>query len=1027
MLAGYLRKISDLTARGDAREESYYSSVEKIFSDYISLRDLKASVTTLPKKTEAGNPDFRIWDGNFRITGYVEAKLPSANLEQTETTEQLKRYLGTFPNLILTNFYEFRLYRNGTLIDSVSVGEPFLPEKLDLVPPARNEDGFFSLLEKFFAFSLPAVSSAEELSVQLALRTKFLRDEVIKRELEDSGNGKSNPIHVFFKLFDDYLIKDLSKEQFADLYSQTVTYGLFAARIRMAGNFNRKLAYANIPPTIGILKDLFRFISLGDLPRQMEWIIDDIAEVISVVNVKRILNDYFRQGKGNDPIVHFYETFLAEYDPKTREQRGVYYTPEPVVSYIVRSVNLLLTDKFGKADGFADASVTVLDPAAGTLTFLAKAAEEAVREFTDKYGEGGRKDFIKERILKNYHAFEIMMAPYAIGHLKMSILLEKFGYKLADKDRFKLYLTNTLEHETIKQTDIPGISSLAEESSLAGEVKRNQPVLAILGNPPYSGHSANKGEWIKDLVKEKYHFVDGRPLGEKNPKWLQDDYVKFIRFAQWKIDQAGEGVLGFITNHGYLDNPTFRGMRQSLMKTFNEIYILNLHGNSLKREKCPDGSKDENVFDIQQGTGIAFFVKKKNAKGNSVFHSELWGIRNAKYKWLEKNDIKTTEWDKLKPKSGFYLFKPQDGEEISESYEKHRSITEIFPVNSVGIVTARDRLVVHHDREELKRRFEMFCDEKQQDEIVRQAFKLKDTNAWKLNSARRILRSNEKWQESILPIIYRPFDRQWIVYSDYVVERTRKATMQNMLNENLSLIFCRQVKTSPNYCHCFVADCIFESCLISNRTSEIGYGFPLYLYPEGIFDGNTDRKPNIEDGFYESLGNLYGCEPTPEQIFYYVYAVLYSNVYREKYAEFLKMDFPRIPFVKDKTVFFKMEKLGKELTDLHLLKLDYLNKPKVKFEGKGQRTVEKVRYDKGKVFINEKCHFKGISSEMWEYMIGGYQVCSKWLKDRKGRGLSVDEIVTYCKLATAIEKTVWLQKKIDKNYREIESNMFIDL
>jgi len=631
MLKPYLKKIYEFASQGDAREESYYSILEALLNDYKDSVGRKNNhITTLPKKTEAGNPDFRIWDGKQHIAGYIEAKAPTVqDLDEIEETEQLKRYLHTFPNLILTNFFEFRLYRSGSLIDKVSIARPFVVHKLKTVPPVEKESDFLNLLDKFFSFSFPKVYDAKTLALELAKRTRFLRDEVVAQELkEEEENTTKGIVSGFYEAFKQYLISGLTKEDFADLYSQTITYGLFAARMRSENSFNRKLAYDMIPETIGILRDVFEFVSLGKIPKQMEWIIDDISEVLALTDVKNILHQYFHEGKGKDPIVHFYETFLAEYDPKAREKRGVYYTPEPVVSYIVRSLHEILKENFNRADGFASDTVTVLDPAAGTLTFLAEASKLAVEEFVSKYGEGGKENFVKEHILKNFYAFELMMAPYAVGHLKMSFLLEELGYKLQKDDRFKLYLTNTLEMEELAQTELPGMASLSEESHLAGKVKKETPILVILGNPPYSGHSANVSEkyivemkdgrerrkkiktWIGNLIDD-YKFVDGKPLGEKNPKWLQDDYVKFIRFAQWKIEQAGEGVLGFITNHSYLDNPTFRGMRQSLINSFDEIYILDLHGNSLKKEKCPDGSKDENVFDIQQGVAIVLLIKRK--------------------------------------------------------------------------------------------------------------------------------------------------------------------------------------------------------------------------------------------------------------------------------------------------------------------------------------------------------------------------------------------------------------------------------
>ncbi len=605
MTKNYLSNLFNAYKKGDAREESYYKHLADFITAFSeSKRKKKIDVTILPKKTEAGNPDFRIWDGRQKIIGYIEAKDLGVDLDRIEVSEQLVRYLSTFPNVILTNFTEFRLYRNGERIEKISIARPFVIKKLSTVPPLENEDKLFELLERFLDFSLPKTYTAKTLAVELAKRTKFLKDEIVSEELKLGTES----IHGFYDAFKEFLIAGISEDEFADLYSQTITYGLFAARLRAEKEFNRKLAFSYIPKSIGILRDVFKFISLEDLPLQMEIIIDDIAEVLNVADVKKILDQYYHEGKGSDPVLHFYETFLSVYDPKTREKRGVYYTPEPVVSFIVRSLHKILKDKFNIAEGLAAKNVNLLDPAGGTLSFLAKAIETAVEEFESKYGRGAVKTFLKEQILQNYYAFELMMAPYAIGHMKMSFLLEELGYRMEDDERVKYYLTNTLEMKELDESKFPGMSSLSHENHEAGKVKKQVPILVILGNPPYSGHSSNKGGWISAVIKE-YYQVDGKPLGEKNPKWLQDDYVKFIRFSQWKIDQAGEGVLGFITNHSYLDNPTFRGMRQSLMNSFDEIYILDLHGNSLKKEKAPDGSKDENVFDIQQGVAICFMIK----------------------------------------------------------------------------------------------------------------------------------------------------------------------------------------------------------------------------------------------------------------------------------------------------------------------------------------------------------------------------------------------------------------------------------
>lgn len=593
MLNEYLKKITEASIYGDDREESFYSILKNLLQTYCSSTGKdNVHIRINPKKTEAGNPDFRVWDGRQHITGYIEAKHHSIdNLDKIEDSEQLKRYLSTFPNLILTNFLEFRLYRNKELIDKVLICRPLIIHKVKTAPPAENIEQLMILFDKFFSFSRPLLYDAEGLAVELASRTRFMRDEVISQELKErEKSGKSYSINGFYEIFKDYLISGLSENDFADLYAQTITYGLFAARMRCQNGFNRKLAYDYIPRTIGILRDIFKYISLEDIPEQMEWILDDISEVLAVTDITNIL-------KGKDPLMHFYEPFLSAYDPEEKKRRGVFYTPAPVVSYIVRSLNIILKETFGKSDGFASKDVTVLDPAAGTLTFLAETARLAVGQYISKWGDGGKNDFIKRHILEHFYGFELMMAPYAVGHLNMSFMLESLGYILKDNDRVKLFLTNTLEMEELAETKLPFMASLSRESHAAGEIESKQPILVILGNPPYLGHSSNIGKRIKDEIKA-YNKVDGKPLNEKNPKWLQDDYVKFIRFAEWKIVQAGEGILGFITNHSYLDNPTFRGMRRSLMNSFDDLYVLDLHGNSRKKEKSPDSSKDENVFNI---------------------------------------------------------------------------------------------------------------------------------------------------------------------------------------------------------------------------------------------------------------------------------------------------------------------------------------------------------------------------------------------------------------------------------------------
>jgi len=1024
VLKEYLQRIFDVGKAGDAREESFYSSLEGLLRSFAkSTGKTKAQVTTLPKKTEAGNPDFRIWDGKQHIVGYIEAKKPEENLDHVQNSEQLKRYRHTFPNLILTNFFEFRLYRNGQPVDTVQIGRPFIVHKLKTVPPVEKEKEFLNLLEQFFAFSLPRTYSAKSLAVELAKRTRFLRDEVIAEELREESERGSGRILSFYEAFQKYLIGSLTKEQFADLYAQTITYGLFAARTRAENGFNRKQAFHNIPPTIGILRDVFQFISLGDLPPQMEWIVDDIAEVLAVADVKGILQQRTRR----DPIVHFYEPFLAEYDPKERERRGVYYTPEPVVSYIVRSLHRILKEVFGRADGFASSSARVLDPAAGTCTFPAEAARMAMTEGTEKYGAGAKKGLIRDHILKNFYAFELMMAPYAVGHLKIGLLLEELGHRLGRDERFQLYLTNTLEMEELEQTSFPGMASLAEESHLAGKVKKETPILVILGNPPYSGHSANIGPWISDTIRT-YYQVDGKPLGERNPKWLQDDYVKFIRFAQWKIEQAGEGVLGFITNHSYLDNPTFRGMRQSLMQGFEQIYVLNLHGNSLKKERCPDGSEDKNVFDIRQGVAIGLFIRKPGLK-RKVCHADVWGLRDDKYGWLEDHDVARTDWTQIHPKSPLYFFIPRD-ETLLSRYEKYPKVTEIFPLNGVGMTTARDDFVIGFERPTLLNRIRRFRHSKYDDEDLHQFFSIRKKKGWSIRKAWKMLQqvSDDELEKYIFPVLYRPFDVRWIFYHDSVVWRTVKRIMAHMLRENLGLIVPRRVEVAGGWQHALITKLPIEHVTVSLKT--IDYLFPLYLCSDvngknllGL-PHESVAEPNLDPSLLHSLKGAYDRKPTPEEILFYIYAVLYAPGYRTKYTELLKTDFPRVPFTRDRKLFAELGRLGKRLGDLHLLKSIDLDPLVARFQGAGDNKVEKQRYQEkaNRVYVNTTQYFEGVEPQVWEYQIGGYQVLDKWLKDRKGRSLDLEEIRGYCHIATAIDRTIKIQNEIDALYGGVEED-----
>lgn len=1034
-LVTYLNDLQKIINRGDAREESFYHCLKDMIEAYAKLSKIsKCEVGILPKTTEAGNPDFRVWDGKAHITGYIEAKKPETyNLDPIAVSEQLKRYLATFHNLILTNFYEFRLYQHGIFVDSVTIASPINATQMHITPPASHVNELATFLYRYFSFSLPAITDPKSLANALAKRTRFLRDEIITIELaEEEMQGKKVLLN-FYESFKKLLINNLTKEQFADLYAQTLTYGIFAARTRSEGEFNRELIYKYIPGTLGILKSIFRFISLEEPPKALAVLIDDIADILFNTDIQKILHRFYTEGKGRDPIVHFYETFLSEYDPKLREKRGVYYTPEPVVRYIVRSIHLLLKSHFSKEDGLASEDVTILDPAAGTLTFPAEAIKVAIDEHKGKYGSGSIHNLINHHILPHFYAIELMMAPYTVGHLKISYLLAEHGYEPSEDERFKLYLSNTLEPDIPLQTELPISHDISEECALANKVKHQDPILVIMGNPPYSGASENSNAWTESLLKtdldgaQSYYTVDGKPLNEKNPKWLQDDYVKFLRFAQWKIHKAGKGIVGMITNHGYLDNPTFRGMRQSLMHTFDEIYVLDLHGNTKKKETSPDGSKDENVFDIQQGTAIILMVKvwslaeatigRNGVRPYGVHHHELFGLRQIKYDWLDINQFQAKTYQELSPGSPFYLFRPEATG--NEHYLQWKSLPEIFPVNSVGIVTARDGLTIQDTPNRVRKTIHHFaCLDP---ETARTAFNLgNDAQDWKVEFAQKDLKDSGLSDAKIVPILYRPFDVRYTYYTGKSRGfhcRTRNEVMRHMLEENAAISVVRQVKTGAQWLHAFVCDSIVDHCIISNRTSEISYVFPLYIYPDDHKDDiftSSEREYNIAPDLLDVFSSQWS-QFQPEQLFYYVYAILHSNQYRERFEQYLRMDFPRIPFTDDYELFSQLAGYGKKLADIHLLKSPRLSSLIARYQGSGSNDmVESIKYDEhnGTVQINPDKHFEGITLELWNYHIGGYQVLHKYLKDRKGK--SIADPIHYCRMVTALAISIDFQAQIDQ-------------
>ncbi|MCY4107200.1 MAG: N-6 DNA methylase [Chloroflexi bacterium] len=770
-ILAYYRKIEATVNSGSATELSYRSALEELLREF----DPAISVINEPKQQEFGAPDIVIQREGMPL-GYIECKDLHVNLAEAAQSEQLGRYRKACDNLILTNYLEFRWFRGSEWQESLSFAT-FREGRLHNRYHRNAKLRFF--LERFLRSSPQDIRSPDELGQVMATLTREIAHQI--HAILDEPQRKT----FLWKHKHDLeqeLLPALSNAAFADMYAQTIAYALFAARMELeqlpAAEFTTGTVFTHMPSTNPFLHREFGHI-LQYLERDVKWAVDQLTTRLGHTQISEVMRD-FRSGTAQrDAVVHFYEDFLATHDPALREQRGVYFTPEPVVGYIVRSVDALLRSHFGRRDGLADRYVHILDPAAGTGSFLLRVLEQIYETMASQRGTW--PDYVRRQVLPRLYGFELLMAPYTLAHMRLALYLKKTNFQLGEDDRLGIYLTNTLDPGRKVQQEMWD-DYIATEAQAAAAVKNEKPIMVVLGNPPYSGHSANKGAWIRELLRD-YFQVDGAPLGERNPKMLQDDYVKFIRFGQHQIERNGEGILAFITNHGWLDNPTFRGMRQSLQNSFSAIYVLDIHGNIRKREVTPEGNRDQNVFDIQQGVSIAIFVKQRVQNGPArVFHADLWGLRKEKYSWLNQCDVMETDWQEIQPQSPSYYFTPFDYEGWRQ-YEHYWKITDIFTNYSMGITTGRDKLVIDFDEKTLRNRIEDFRNPNMSDEEIRSKYEIKDTGDWNLKDSRAEVSMDDNWDDYFQECLYRPFDLRHLYYHPALISRSRLAVMQHMWYE----------------------------------------------------------------------------------------------------------------------------------------------------------------------------------------------------------------------------------------------------
>ena len=1056
----YLKEIARIHRAGKATEMSYRSALEKLLQEAMpQCRPLHEPQQEL----FIGRPDFLIrkkarGQGAQRI-GYIETKKIGEDLDKIEKSDQFEGYRDGLDNLILTDYLEFRFFRNRKKVATISIAES---KNKKIEPRLLFFDELKDQLKSFADFKGEKIVSSNELAKIMAHKARLMKyvfEEILKK-------SSSTGLEKQLKGFRDVLIHDMSEKQFADVYAETITYGLFIARFhdKSLDNFSRQEARDLIPESNPLLQELFYYICGPKLDKGLVWIVDELCEIYALTDLPEILKDFNKRTGREDPIIHFYETFLGEYDKKRRKAHGVYFTPDPVVKFIINAVDESLKTHFGLPDGLAHKSkieidlnkddpqkkrkglvhkVQLLDVATGTGSFLAQIIRHIYYDRFQKQ-QGAWSSYVDDHLLPRLHGFELRMAAYAMCHLKLDLVLrnETQYEPEGDLKRLSVYLTNSLEDVHPDAGGFSFVQALSDEANQASRIKEEMPIMVAFGNPPYKGKSDNKGKFVSDLMEAYKKEPTGQRLEETNSSPVSDDYVKFIRLAEHYIEKNKEGILAYITNSSYLDGIVFRGMRHHLLKTFDDIYILDLHGSSIRKEESPDGSADKNVFDIMVGVAIIIAVKHGKGKGDlaQVHHAHLWGDRESKYKALLGSTLQGMQWKKLTNDAPDYFFFPRDSEG-EDKYKEGFSIESLFPENVMGIATARDKFTIQDTQEQVWKMVQDFVNLPV--EAARSKYDLgKDAKEWKVHLAQQDLKKTGPNESFLAPIAYRAFDIQHTYYTGKTKGffcRPRREVMHHFLNrENVGLVSCRN---NRDYRHTyFLSNKIMDKSVVSSLDNC--YIFPLYLYNEkenvkqidAFANPAASRKPNLHQEIVDKIAKKLKLpfiadhkargaskkrqEQTafsPLDLLDYIYAVLHFPTYREKYKTFLKIDFPRIPYPKTAKKFWRLVDLGGEIRALHLMEHKALAKNNIGFPIKGDRKVEKLNFsDDGKVWINKNQYFNGVPQTAWEFYIGGYQPAQKWLKDRKGRKLSYDDIAHYQKIIIALAETHRIMGEINK-------------
>lgn len=1005
----YLKEVSLKYSDINTSEYGYRTPFENFLKEIFS--EIKVTNIDHDGKAVGGNkPDFVLSEGSVPLL-YIEVKDIGVSLDKIEKSEQLARYYG-YDNLVLTDYLEFRFYRNGLkYVEPISIASYDKNERT----LSYNEENFELLRKTLIQFTeshKEPIKSGSHLAKIMGGKAYRIRENA--RDMLNSPGKEKRSIYKVYETMKKQLLHDMSPDDFADMYAQTLVYGLFVARFhdKTPDTFTRSEARDLVPASNPLLRHFFDHIAGADFDDRLDSIVDELCRVFSHSDISKLISNYYGTEKGSkDPVIHFYEDFLQEYDSKKRKEFGAYYTPLPVVKFIVKAVDHILEKDFKLVGGLANSSknekghiVQVLDPATGTGTFLTETIK-LIHERREKQS-GNWGSYVLHEVLPRLFGFEIMIAPYTIAHLKMSMLLKETGFKYFNNRRLGIYLTNSLQEGNTIEDMFGGFGlaeSISQESKEASVIKNEKPIMVVLGNPPYSVSSQNKGDWITDLID-----VYKKNIDETNKNSLSDDYVKFIRLAEYFVEKNKVGIVAMITNNSFLDGRTHREMRRHLLKTFDKIYILDLHGNSKKKEMSPDGTKDENVFDIMQGVSINIFVKtnNKNEDLGDLYFSELYGLRIKKFEEL-KRGFSNTEYTLLKNLDDRYYFTNKDFSSVKE-YEKYPSILDIFSYSSSGIKFRKDNLLVKRNwtSKDVLTMLEDLNNLSNSEIITK--YNLSETKDWHLEDKKELFVEGDS--ESVKKIQYKPYDYRYTYYPEDRISKiiprgdSRLKLVRNLVKPNIGLVIMRGLVNTPS----------LSSVFVTSEPIDINfYGFQTYLFPLEIYSENEAKTSNLKPFFCKEVEEIVGGT-NAVSIFRYIYAILHNSTYRERYAEFLKIDFPRIPYPKDRKTFDKLVKLGGELIKYHLLEHESIDPYQISYLGEGDNIVEKPEYKDEKIYINPTQYFGNVSEIAWDFYIGGYQPAQKWLKDRKGKELTPDDIEHYSKMIIALKETDRLMKEIDK-------------